>query len=401
MRTFASLSAAAVAVAAKPRWNELEGYTFEQYQADHGKVYRTVEEAAHRKESFEKNMAKIRAVNAEPGTTWRAGVNKFTDWSEAEMKNYNKAKFEKHTELEKEFDKVHGAPPRDAPPMPRDVDWRNGGIVGPVRDQGQCGSCWAHSTAETISSYYNIQTNTTTMFSVGQTASCLPESAGNGCGGGLPVRAFKALRDLAANNKGPKILQTLTEEWTYPYSTEMYFWDMANATKDVNCKYEACHTKCQVLSDIWEGSPRTPVFNAAGVSGVGVVDSNHPQGTAAVMKTLADVGPLSIGVAAGDWYLYETGVFKNNATNGVRAEWQLDHAVVMAGYGYDEEADENFWLVKNSWSTGWGEGGYIRLWRAKDGEEEPCSPDGEAFGTSGCLSVPLIPTVFNARSKNQ
>lgn len=404
MRTFVSLSFAAMSVTAKkPLWNELEGYTFDHYLVDHGKAYRTQREVAQRKANFEKNLQKIRAVNAEPKATWRAGVNRFTDWSEEELKNYNKAKYQTH-DMEKDFDKVHRNPEVGAPPLPQSIDWRETNAVGPIRDQGQCGSCWAHSVAETISSQYNILTNTTTVLSVGQVVDCLSGGQiGNGCAGGYPYAAMKSLKLKAQNNEGPMIQQSLTEEWAFPYTAENYFWDLNSQTKDTNCTTKICHTQCKDISQYWAGSPRVPTLNAAGVSGVGAADSNHPTGGPAAMKALVDVGPLSILVAAVDWFMYESGVFQNTAAHGVKAEWIVDHAVQMVGYGYDKEVDENYWIVRNTWSTQWGEAGYIRLKRAKANEAEPCSPefqDGsqeiQFCGTSSVLFGVVYPMVYHA-----
>ena len=157
------------------------------------------------------------------------------------------------------------------------------------------------------------------------------------------------------------------------------------------------------ISKQWAGQPPQPkIFfelNAAGVSGVGAVDSNSPTGGPAAMKALRDIGPLSINVAAGNWQFYKKGVFNNTAANGPENEWGIDHAVQMVGYGYDKEVDENYWIVRNSWSTLWGENGFIRLLRAKTNGTEPCNSavnGAQVCGTSGCLNDLTYPIVYKA-----
>ena len=402
MQTFFGILLSAAAVAAKrPKWNELQGYSFEQYLVDLGKGYESEELRAKRKAAFEKNLAKIKTLNMKPGMTWRAGVNQFTDWTDEELKNYNRAK--RSFPKKKDMVAVHGAPAADAPPLPRDVDWRKRGAVGPVRDQGQCGSCWAHSAAETISSHFNILTGTTTVLSVGQIADCMPFSVGNGCDGGYPSMVFQHLQKLSQSNQGPQVLQSLTEEWAYPYTTEDFFWG-TGTNQNVNCTVDICHSTCKDISQYWKTSEYgNPVMNAAGVSGVGTVNADSPTGSPAAMKAMQDIGPMTVLVAAYDWFYYESGVYQNNASATVSHEWELDHAVQMVGYGYDQELNANYWIVRNSWSTGWGEEGYIRLWRPQEGQEEPCSPwfqyDGTSYrncGTSGVLSELVYPVVFKA-----
>ena len=398
MYNFVGLSIAVTAVIAEPpRWNQLDGYTFEDYGNDHGKVYRSEEERLRRKKIFERNLKKIRALNNQPGMTWRAGVNGFTDISEEEFKKWNKAKFMHYNDLDAEFDQVVRTSATDVP-LPHEVDWRKTpGVVGPVRHQGNCGSCWAHAAAETIASQYNILTGTSTLFSVGQINDCTPNYLPyycNGCNGGFAAGAYKYLRDQAAGNEGPAVQQSLTEEWAYPFPMADFF---SNDNGDIT-------QMCVDISQQWSGQPsQSTIFlelNAAGVSGVGAVDSNSPTGGPAAMKALRDIGPLSISVAAGNWQFYQEGVFQNNASNGELNEWQVDHAVQMVGYGYDKELDVNYWIVRNSWSTLWGENGFIRLLRAKTNGTEPCNSDanqeGTVCGTSGCLNDLTYPIVYKA-----
>jgi hypothetical protein len=130
-----------------------------------------------------------------------------------------------------------------------------------------------------------------------------------------------------------------------------------------------------------------------GVSGYTQVTSND---ALAVQTVLATTGPLTIGVGTWSWEDYESGILQN-VNDG---DFLIDHEVQMVGYGYDAELGAGYWLVKNSWGTGWGEDGYIRLYRAPTQQQEPCAPNGTFLepicGTCGCLFTTKFPHVFEA-----
>jgi C1A family cysteine protease len=77
-----------------------------------------------------------------------------------------------------------------------------------------------------------------------------------------------------------------------------------------------------------------------------------------IMNTVATIGPIAVSVSSIVWIAYDSGIF--NGCNQVNPD--LDHVVVLVGYG--EENGQKYWLVRNSWSAGWGEHGYIRLYRS-------------------------------------
>merc|ERR1712211_189024 len=84
----------------------------------------------------------------------------------------------------------------------------------------------------------------------------------------------------------------------------------------------------------------------------------------ALIGAVATVGPVSISVAAGSWSLYFGGVYTGSC------DYDMDHAVQLVGYG--EDSGKLYWLVRNSWGSGWGESGYIRMERFGEGSE-PCA----------------------------
>jgi cathepsin L len=307
--------------AARPKWNELEGYTFDQYIKHFGKAHQPgTAEFEQRKALFEGSLAKVRQHNAE-GHSWKKGINKFSDWTEAEMKKLrgNKVAMKKTSGSKPE--RIHEVP-AGADPLPKFVDWRNNkpSVISAVKDQGQCGSCWAHAATESIESHIAIATGELFALSQQQITSCTPDpqecGGTGGCAGAIAELAFDYIK-----GKGQQ------QEWTYPYTS-----------------YTGNSGTCQTITE--------PVINISGYTKVAHNDAD------AVAHALAHAGPLAISVDASHWSDYETGVY-----SGCSYNISMDHAVQAVGYGFDYGLGLDYWIVRNSWSPAWGEAGYIRLLR--------------------------------------
>lgn len=357
------------ASALRPKWHQLEGYSFTQYVEDFGRPWTPgTPEWDQRETIFNAKLKNMRAHNADPSKTWKRGVNHFTDMTAEEWRAYNRFQKSPHRPPPTQ---VHSAP--EGVPLPREVDyrtWTSPRVLTAIKHQGSCGNCWAQSAAETMEAYYALLTNMLPVLSTQQITSCTTMCYG--CGGGDYAMGWLYINQT----KG------LTEEWAYPF--ENFFFNIS----DPNAQTQACKN----ISKEYPAKPYTwfAELNEAGVSGIVSVTPNN---ATAAMSALATAGPLSISVAAGNWQDYETGIMSNDASNGGDNEWQIDHAVQMVGYGIDKElGDKKYWIVRNSWSTLWGEDGYVRLARPDD---EPCSPNkyGPVCGTSGCLSDPQFPIV--------
>jgi C1A family cysteine protease len=202
---------------------------------------------------------------------------------------------------------------------PASVDWStNSNVVTPVKNQGSCGSCWAFSATGAIEGAYGIKNNKQISHSEQQLVDCAGLRAGYGnmgCNGGLMDNAFTYGQDY--------VLQT---ESAYPYNA-------VGGTCAVTDKKGSAHSV---------------------VSFVDVTPNSEAALTAAVAQQ-----PVSIAIQANQigFQAYSSGVFNGNCGTN------LDHGVLLVGYGTDSASGLNYWKVKNSWGATWGEAGYIRIAR--------------------------------------
>jgi C1A family cysteine protease len=254
----------------------------------------------------------IDKINQE-GRSYTLGHNQFSGMDELDFSNYvnNHLLNDSFTLL-----KEHAS---NETWIPESVDWRNNNSVTPVKNQGQCGSCWSFSTTGSLEGIYAIQTGELVSFSEQQLVDCDNLRHGgndHGCNGGLMDNAFSWIRD----NGG------LCSEESYPYVSE-------------SGEKEKCQTTCDLL-------PRSQIQ-----SWVDVESSDK-----ALMSAVAQQ-PVSIAIEADqrDFQLYQSGVLTSECGT------TLDHGVLVIGYG--TENGEDYYLVKNSWGTSWGDEGYIKLGR--------------------------------------
>jgi cysteine peptidase B len=200
--------------------------------------------------------------------------------------------------------------------MPPSVDWRKHGAVTQVKDQGQCGACWAFSTTGNIEGQWKIKGHGLRSLSEQILISCNTRTT-YGCGGGFPYLADQWL----ITERGGQI----PTEASYPFTGG-----------DPNCSYAG-----NVIGATIKAVKRLP--------------SNEAQMAAWVSTG----GPISVIVDASTWQGYAGGVLIDCP------QGHGDHAVLIVGYD-NGDGTHPYWIVKNSWGTAWGEGGYIRVLKGKD-----------------------------------
>lgn len=205
------------------------------------------------------------------------------------------------------------------PLIPESLDWRKEGVVTPVKNQGKCGSCWTFSATGAMEGSWALKTGDLISLSEQQLIDCVTQD--DGCDGGEMNDAFEYA-----------IQKPMCPDSDDPYEA-----------KDDSCK------KCD--SDIQFTGCRT-------------IPSNDQL---ALKEAVALYGPVSVSIEADQSYfqLYTGGIITNPECGN-----NLDHGVLLVGYGEDPDTNQKYWLVKNSWGSDWGESGYVRIARS-DSTNDP------------------------------
>jgi len=306
---FAALAASVSAI------SEIE-LEYMNHLARFGKNLADSEEFNVRLANFEVTHNFINKVNA-AGVSWVAGHNQFSDWHRSEYQNMLGYVADTTPEM---IQATHF----DTSNLADEVNWVTAGAVTDVKDQGQCGSCWSFSTTGAMEGAHFVATGELLSFSEQQLVDCATGIYLNmGCNGGNPLWAYRYLKSHEAE------LET-----EYPYTS-------GGGDDSTDCLYDE-HSK-------------TSVDVSASAS---VAASNPDQMMAALEKQ-----PLAVLIEA-DKAVFQT--YQSGVLTSSKCGTSLDHAVLAVGYGTED--GEDYWLVKNSWNTTWGDNGYVKLGRtATDG----------------------------------
>lgn len=284
---------------------------FNTFIQKYGKQY-SIEEYDLRFDIFRNNLDKIRKHNAEPHS-WKMVINQYADltWEEFKRDRLGLRPILKHNTpntLRVSHDLIRL---NTQTTLPSSVDWRNKGVVNPVKDQQQCGSCWAFSTVGSIESAYAIKYGKLYSLSEQQLVDCSGSYGNYGCSGGLMDDGFQYAEDNA-----------LCSENEYPYTAS-----------DGTCR--SCKGLVKVKSFV-----------------------DIPQGNETALQEAIAIQPVSIAIEAdtSSFQFYSSGVYDDPSCG-----LNLDHGVVAVGYGTENGKD--YWLVRNSWGSSWGDQGYIKIAR--------------------------------------
>jgi len=203
------------------------------------------------------------------------------------------------------------------------VDWTKQGAVTSVKNQLDCGGCWSFSATEAIEGEYYIKHKNLYNLSEQELIDCSGYLGNNGCDGGSMVSSFKYV-----------VSNGLCLDTNYSYTA-----------KQGMCQNTTCGKKIHINTYY-----------------------NVPQSEEQLKKALMRQ-PISVAIQANkrSFQLYKSGVYDDPDCGD-----QLDHGVLLVGYGYDVDSGLDYWKIKNSWSSDWGEDGYMRLLKGSDSSEGQC-----------------------------
>lgn len=264
------------------------------------------------KTKYEANVKVIEAMNAENSRVGFA-VNQFSGMDQDEWKSYLT-----HTSTKSEVDvPVLGLHESDGAQVADSLDWEQKGAVTPVKNQGSCGSCWSFGSTGSMEGHWFVQTNNLVSLSEQQLMDC--DKSDDGCGGG-------------------------------DESSAISYASRAGMCSEASYSYQGRSGRCQISScDM--------VIQPGDISGY-----RHVGSSVSALMSAVQLGPVNLGVGAdgSGFQSYSYGVLTYCPSRS------NDHAVLLVGYGTDQGDD--YWRVKNSWGSSWGERGYIRISRQGD----PC-----------------------------
>ncbi|XP_052786971.1 procathepsin L-like [Mya arenaria] len=305
-----------VAAVAAPFDLALNG-EWEAFKGTYNKKFISAEEEGLRRMVWEDNLDYVQSHNLEADRgmhTFWLGMNEYADMGIEEFKAIMNG-FNTSSSVSKcgNYMAPNNIEISDLPDM---VDWRKDGYVTPIKNQGQCGSCWSFSATGSLEGQHFRKTQNLVSLSEKNLMDCSAAYGNHGCQGGLMDQAFA----YVISNKG------IDTEMSYPYEP-----------KNGPCKFEQSNV---------------------GATEVSCMDIEH-ESESNLQKAVAMEGPISVAIDAGhrSFQLYKRGVYKEPECSSVR----LDHGVLAVGYGTDGSSD--YWLVKNSWGESWGNMGYVEMAR--------------------------------------
>ncbi|KAK2843706.1 hypothetical protein Q7C36_011921 [Tachysurus vachellii] len=300
----------------------LEDLEFNDWKLKFGKIYKSAVEEIQRKMIWMENHKLVLKHNmqADQGIkSFRLGMTYFADMDNQEYRN------SVFKGCLRSFSITTGDSAatflRGGAVLPKTVDWIKEGYVTEVKDQQECGSCWAFSATGSLEGQTRKKTGKLVSLSEQQLVDCSWKYGNFGCMGGLMNTAFEYIRD----NNG------IHTEESYPYEG-----------KDDNCRFNS---------------------DTVGATCNGYVNINSGD-EKALQEAVAFIGPISVAIDAAhiSFQLYKSGIYDEPDCSST----ELDHGVLAVGYGRKQKKD--YWLVKNSWGLDWGDKGYIKMSRNKNNQ---------------------------------
>jgi hypothetical protein len=302
---------------------------FQQWTVQHGKTYASPSEFSQRFQIWKQNLKYINEQN-EKRLGYTLAMNEFGDLTFEEFRSVYLMKGIQPS-LPSDESKLYYKPMLNRNDIPLSFDWRTKGVVTPVKNQRSCGSCWAFGAAAVIESAYAIAKGILVNLSESELIDCSHDFGNRGCCGGWFAAAFRYVIKNGLNSM---------ETYSYKWGTtrcENYEWSPSD------CKAN----KSAVV---------------ARISGFKYI---KPYDEDAMLETLARIGPIVVTIDVEDSFrFYRSGIYY-----GTDCDKTLNHNPVAVGWGSANDTlgiQRDYWLIKNSWGSNWGENGYIRMSRNRN-----------------------------------
>jgi C1A family cysteine protease len=286
---------------------------FQQFQQRYQKMYSSLQDLEYRFGVFSQNVKVIGEHNQRVNETFVMGINAFTDLTADEFHHLYTGGWSNQVSTLSSCGRYSDT---NQPTAPTSLDWRAKNAVTPVKDQGQCGSCWSFSSSGAMEGAWAIHQGTLVSLSEQQLVDCSKKYGNLGCKGGEMDSAF-----LYAIDNG------MCTESAYPYVSG----NTLAAGTCQSCTPVAKFTECMDVT------------------------SNDQ----VALKTAVAKGPVSVAIEA-DTRIFQS--YSSGVITSTSCGTNLDHGVLVVGYG--TENGQPYWLVKNSWGTSWGESGYVKIARS-------------------------------------
>jgi cathepsin L len=304
-----------------------EDEEWEYFKTTHVKTYQSDKHESKSRKNYFDRKQKIEQHNArfaQGKETFTQGHNRFSDLTEAELKSILNG--HKPSNKPKRYASLKV---KKGTTLPATVDWRTQGAVTPMQDQGYCGCCYTFSSTGALEGQIFLKTGKLVKLSEQNLIDCSASYGNNGCDGGAAENCFTYV-----SKNG------LETESAYPYNQQTYNdYDYATDPFPESCTYS---------------SKKNAVPSISGYKSVTPTES-------ALQIAVATIGPIAIAIDASlqSFQNYKGGVYNDTACKNGNND--LDHAVLLVGYGTLNGIP--YWLVKNSWNTGWGVEGYVYMAR--------------------------------------
>jgi len=326
-----------------PRWKSMlplvNYFGHREYDAfllEHNpqRMHTSLKDYQRRSNIYLENKNKIAMHNSKPQRTFEMAMNKFGDWSRDELLSVmlpkNKIDVDIENELAEDDYSIPYKPKIDPSLVPNAVDWRGTLLAGKVKDQANCGSCWAFGAVGAMEAAWTMHSGKPIQLSEQQVMDCswgyVPgrEGAASACNGG---DAYAGVGHIVQSGG-------IAASEEYAYLGQGYY----------------CREKETPKVARFKGYSKVPRYNDR-----------------ALMEAVYSRGPVAVSLDASQdsFTFYSSGVYLE-----AKCMWrpdQLDHSMMLVGYGTDPVTGLDYWLIKNSWSIHWGDRGYVKVARSGHG----------------------------------